>query len=81
MMAKLDPFLHIMVPGHTNVREWADKWWDTYGFDYDTERCARGQLWAWPCDVSLDELKANLDAAGIQYVIHEFDSNVFFGLD
>lgn len=80
-------FFSIVVPGEWTgkEREWADRFWDTYGFDYDTERCASGGVLAWPCNDEEDETKAAtvleraLSEAGIEYEIFEATFETVFG--
>jgi hypothetical protein len=84
-MNDLHTFFTITVPEGFGAREWADKYWDTYGFDYDTERAAHGGLLAWPCndeedrDLSVTELKHELDDGGIEYETFQATLNTIFG--
>ncbi len=59
-----------------DARAWADAKWDTYGFDYDTERTGGGVVHAWPLEDGTDavrELSASLRDDGISFTT--FDAN------
>lgn len=80
-------FFTIFVPDSWSgtEREWADLHWDTYGFDYDTERCSAGGVLAWPCndeekeEDAVLELKMELDDDDIQYETFEATHETMFG--
>jgi len=58
--------LLVQVPSGTTAKEWAEKKWDTYGFDYDTERIRLRTVFIWPSEgVSFYELKKKLWADDI----------------
>lgn len=63
-----------------DATRWAKRFWDTYGFDYDTERAAHGALYVWPLD-DMDALKAALDEDGVRYQSIHVNVNNFFGLE
>lgn len=75
---RMDTMLRIRV---NNPVEFARKYWDTYGFDYDMERARKGQLWAWPVDCTLAELEKNLAEDSISFSRAEVDLDVFFALE
>lgn len=55
--------------------------YDTYGFDYDTERFGSDTVLAWAFEDD-DELRKALDEDGIEYTTFEVeDLDRFFGLD
>lgn len=58
--------------------QWARRMWDTYGFDYDTERTDSISVLAWPecCDEA--ELSAALDADRVPYTTFEADLKTMF---
>ena len=76
-------FFSITPPDGQSPREWAKQYWDTYGFDYDLEKCAAAVL-AWPVDDEGPEadqaLKDALDEDSIEYTTFEADDDVLFGL-
>ena len=84
-MANLHTFFSITVPKEFGAREWAKQYWDTYGFDYDTERADHGGLLAWPCndeengDLAVAELKRELDDGGIEYETFQATHDTIFG--
>lgn len=67
-----------------DARTWADETWDTYGFDYDTERTGGQIVCAWPLDDGPDvndDLREALRVAGIHYTTEIVDLDQFFGLE
>jgi len=60
---------HIFVDG--DARAWADAKWDTYGFDFDTERTGGGVVHAWALECADEELAAALTEEGVRFVTHE----------
>lgn len=75
-----DTYFKITPPDGENARAWARQKWDTYCFDYDTERLGDTVL-AWNDGCSVDELKAALDADGIEYETFEADINKMFDVE
>lgn len=63
---------------NTDAAEWAKQKWDTYGFDYDTERTAGNVVIAWALEDGDDALKEALDEDGIEYETFEADPERFF---
>lgn len=47
--------------------QWARRMWDTYGFDYDTERTDSVSILAWSEGCDEAELMAALDADSVPY--------------
>lgn len=75
----MDKYLLIQPQRGYPARQWARIMWDTYCFDYDNEHPGN-TVFAWPEGVTMDELKANLDADGIEYEEIEVDTDRHFGL-
>lgn len=74
-------FFTITAPDANDPREWAERMWDTYGFDYDTERFGECSVLAWALDDD-DALGEALASDGIEYSTFEVDDlDHFFGLD
>lgn len=73
-------FFTIASPEGENPRSWAKKVWDTYGFDYDTERFGSNTVCAWPL-VDEDMLREALEEDDIDFTTFEVeDLDAFFGL-
>jgi len=49
---------------------WADRMWDTYGFDYLK---GSSPILAWPLDITTRELSAALSADGIEFETFQGD--------
>lgn len=67
-----------------DARAWADEKWDTYGFDYDTERTGGQVVCAWPLDEgpdARDDLREALRADEVAYTSETVDTDKFFGLE
>jgi hypothetical protein len=71
-------FFSIVPPAGEDARVWAHRMWDTYGFDYDNERCGPCIL-AWPCERTEEELSQALEADGIMFSTFEADADELFG--
>lgn len=73
-------FFVITVPDANDPRAWAERMWEIYGFEYDTERFGTETVVAWALD-SDDELKEALSYDGIHYTTFQVeDLDEFFGL-
>jgi hypothetical protein len=78
----MSTFYRILVPTGESPREWAHRLWDTYGFDYDLQRCGEGSVVAWPLDVTEEELSRALRQDGIEFETFDVeDVDRFFGID
>ncbi len=67
-----------------DARTWADERWDTYDFDYDTERTGGQVVCAWALEEGPDaerDLREALRADGIFYTLETVDLDHFFGLE
>lgn len=58
--------------------QWARRMWDTYGFDYDTERTDSVSILAWPEGACETELMAALDADSVPYTTFKADLKAMF---
>jgi hypothetical protein len=54
---------------------WADRMWDTYGFDYLK---GSSPVLAWPLDVTTSELASALSADGVSFETFEADPERVF---
>lgn len=73
-------FFSIKPPAGEDAREWAREYWDTYGFDYDLERCGP-RIFAWPLEDdedAEDELREALDEDDIEYTTFRADIDEMF---
>ena len=83
----MNTFFWITVTGESDAKDWARRYWDTYGFDYDLERTSGNTVFAWPCNdlADVDEqksaamLESELDAAGIAYETQRLSLDNVFG--
>jgi len=73
----LDTYFKITPPEGETARDWARRAWDTYCFDYLTEMTA-DTVFAWTDGVSVDQLKAALEADNIEFEIIEAETNTIF---
>jgi len=58
---------------------WARQYWDTYGFDFDTQSERNGTFLAWADGISSDELQLSLTEAGVRYTCFEADPEQLIG--
>lgn len=83
----MNTFFWITIYGELDAKDWAKKYWDTYGFDYDLERTGGDTVFAWPYNDHSDtdeakstaELKRELDDAGIAYETQRLSLDSVFG--
>ncbi len=64
-----------IIPTTGDARTWADQYWDTYGFDFDTDRCRSGSVYAWSLHDDDDGLRKALaeDRIEFQTITVDFD--------
>lgn len=73
-------FFTIQVPSGIEPRDWAKQMWDTYGFDYATDRFGTNTVCAWALDDD-DELQEALEDDDVSFTTFEVeDLDSFFGL-
>ena len=83
----MNTFFWIIITGESDAKDWAKRYWDTYGFDYDLERTGGDTVFAWPYNdfSDVDEAKSaamlegELDAAGIAYETQRLSLDSVFG--
>lgn len=82
----LSTFFSIKPPNGEDALSWAKEMWDTFGFDYDIERCGPC-VFAWPCndaetpEQATKELSDALEADDIEFTTFEADADELFGIE
>jgi len=68
------------VPAGTTARQWARRYSDKLGFDYDNESKNRTKLLAWPYEISSVRLALNLTANGVRFVTYRGNPEKILGV-
>ena len=60
--------MFVISPGARDARDWARRFWDTYGFDYDAERSTDEVVYAWAHGDQTDEgLAQELEEDNVEF--------------
>lgn len=71
----------IIKPPAKDARQWAQEFWDTYGFDYDKERSTADVVYAWPLEpVTEEQLGEKLAEDKIDFSSHAVDWDAWFNV-